>query len=307
MVRLPVSFTLLGPDFDLGSILKWFSQLDEIVRQLYYLISTTWGGGSRGTEIERLLYANNARNTRNVFVINGLLTIVTEYQKTQSLTGAGKLIARTPAFRVNRLLILVLGVAFWAAGFIGCYIGMEKSQCQRYFYEVFVLTGKPMDSKDFSKVLGSLNGIHLGIDLKLQDFRQLMSCLLISSTSTSFFDPSEEDPNVVAAHESFGHSLDMGRSGYGLDTTSATGLAADAVAHMQQVCLKWQAFIGMLHPLLDHKTDRELYKVRCSFLVLITLLIRCSPLPGAYDQLPLHQRPHNLSIPRSPYLYLRML
>ncbi|KAH7880194.1 uncharacterized protein C8R40DRAFT_1079401, partial [Lentinula edodes] len=243
-----------------GSILKWFSQLDEIVRQLYYLISTTWGGGSRGTEIERLLYANNARNTRNVFVINGLLTIVTEYQKTQSLTGAGKLIARTPAFQVNRLLILVLGVAFWAAGFIGCYIGMEKSQCQRYFYEVFVVTGKPMDSKDFSKVLGSLNGIHLGIDLKLQDFRQLMSCLLISSTSTSFFDPSDEDPNVVAAHESFGHSLDMGRSGYGLDTTSATGLAADAVAHMQQVCLKWQAFIGMLHPLLDHKTDRELYK-----------------------------------------------
>ncbi|KAJ4475991.1 hypothetical protein C8J55DRAFT_490271 [Lentinula edodes] len=110
-----------------GAILKWFNELDEIVRLLYYLICTTWGGGSRGTEIERLLYANNSRNTRNVFVINGLLTIVTEYQKTQSLTGAGKLIARTPAFQVNRLIILVLGVAFWAAGFIGCYIGMDRS------------------------------------------------------------------------------------------------------------------------------------------------------------------------------------
>lgn len=190
-------------------------------------------------------------------MINGLLTILTEYQKTQSLTGAGKLIARSPAFQVNRFLILILGVAYWAAGYIGCRIGMEKSNCQRYFYEVFVVTGKPMESRDFSKILGSLNGIHLGADLKLQDFRQLMSCMLISSTSTSFFDPNDEDPNVVAAHESFGHSLEMGRSGYGLDSTSATGLAADAVAHMQQVCLKWQVFINLVHPVLEQKVSRE--------------------------------------------------
>ncbi|KAJ3871509.1 hypothetical protein F5051DRAFT_446117 [Lentinula edodes] len=240
-----------------GAILGWFSELDEIVRKLYYLISTTWGGGSRGTEIERLLYANSPRNTRNVFVINGLLTILTEYQKTQSLTGAGKLIARSPAFQVNRFLILILGVAYWAAGYIGCRIGMEKANCQRYFYEVFVVTGKPMESKDFSKILGSLNGLHLGADLKLQDFRQLMSCMLISSTSTSFFDPNDEDPNVVAAHQSFGHSLEMGRSGYGLDSTSATGLAADAVAHMQQVCLKWQVFIKLVHPVLEQNVSRE--------------------------------------------------
>ncbi|KAJ3878219.1 hypothetical protein F5051DRAFT_439914 [Lentinula edodes] len=141
-----------------GAILKWFGELDDVVRGLYYLVSTTWGGGSRGTEIEHLLYANHPRNLRNVFIINGLLTIVTEYQKTQSIAGAGKLIARTPAFHVNRLLILVLGVAYWAAGYIGCYIGMEKLNCQRYFYEVFVLTGKSMESKDFSKVLRGVRG-----------------------------------------------------------------------------------------------------------------------------------------------------
>ncbi|KAJ3870944.1 hypothetical protein F5051DRAFT_446885 [Lentinula edodes] len=240
-----------------GAILKWFGELDDIVRNLYYLISTTWGGGSRGTEIEHLLYANHPRNLRNIFVINGLLTIVTEYQKTQSVAGAGKLVARTPAFQVNRLLVLILGVAYWAAGYIGCFIGMEKPNCQRYFYEVFVLTGVSMESKDFSKVLGSLNSINLGIDLKLSDFRQLSACMLISSTSTSFFDPNDEDPNVVAAHESFGHSLDMGRVNYGLDSTSeATGLASDAVAHMQQVSIKWQVFVKLIHPVLEKQVDR---------------------------------------------------
>ncbi|KAJ3871158.1 hypothetical protein F5051DRAFT_446546 [Lentinula edodes] len=240
-----------------GAILKWFSELDDIVRGLYYLISTTWGGGSRGTELEHLLYANHPRNLRNVFIINGLLTIVTEYQKTQSIAGAGKLIARSPAFQVNRLLILVLGVAYWAAGYIGCYIGMDKSNCQRYFYEVFVVTGVTMESKDFSKVLGSLNSIHLGIELKLSDFRQLSACLLISSTSTSFFDPNDEDPNVIAAHESFGHSLEMGRVNYGLDSTSeATGLAADAVAHMQQVSIRWQVFLKLVHPVLEQQVQQ---------------------------------------------------
>ncbi|KAJ3846669.1 hypothetical protein EV368DRAFT_88690 [Lentinula lateritia] len=239
-----------------GAILRWFGELDDVVRSLYYLISTTWGGGSRGTEIEHLLYANHPRNLRNIFVINGLLTIVTEYQKTQSVAGAGKLVARTPAFQVNRLMILVLGVAYWAAGYIGCFIGMDKLNCQRYFYEVFILTGVSMESKDFSKVLGSMNSLNLGIDLKLSDFRQLTACMLISSTSTSFFNPNDEDPNVVAAHESFGHSLDMGRINYGLDSTSeATGLAADAVAHMQQVSIKWQVFLKLVHPVLEQQGD----------------------------------------------------
>ncbi|KAJ3871558.1 hypothetical protein F5051DRAFT_446066, partial [Lentinula edodes] len=241
-----------------GAILKWFGELDDVVRSLYYLISTTWGGGSRGTEIEHLLYANHLRNLRNIFVINGLLTIVTEYQKTQSVAGAGKLMAYTPAFQVNRLMILVLGVAYWAAGYLGCFIGMDKLNCQRYFYEVFVLTGVSMESKDFSKVLGSMNSLNLGIGLKLSDFHQLTACMLISSTSTSFFDPNNEDPNVVAAHELFGHSLDMGRINYGLDSMSeATGLAADAVAHMQQVSIKCQVFLKLVHPVLEQQVHQD--------------------------------------------------
>ncbi|KAJ3780013.1 hypothetical protein GGU10DRAFT_381340, partial [Lentinula aff. detonsa] len=240
-----------------GAIFRWYSELDEVVRGLYYLISSTWGGGSRGTEIEHLLYANHPRNSRNIFFINGLLTIVTEYQKTQSLTGAGKLIARTPAPQVNRLLTLVLGLGYWAAGYIGCYVEMEKTHCQRYFYEVFLLTGTSMESKHFSDTLGSYNGRNIGIELKLRDFRQLMSCMLISSTLTTFFDPNDEDPNVVAAHESFGHSLEMGRSGYGLDSTSTTGLAPDAVARMQQVCIKWQVFLKLVHPAVSCKVDGE--------------------------------------------------
>ncbi|KAJ3972151.1 hypothetical protein EV361DRAFT_985941, partial [Lentinula raphanica] len=240
-----------------GAVFQWFNELDEIVKGLYYLICTTWGGGARATEVEYTLYANYPDKQRNVYYINGLLTIVTEYSKTQSITGAGKLVARTPAYQVNRLLVLVLGLAFWAAGYIGCHVGMAKESCERYFYEVFVLTGHSMTSKKFSDVLGSFNSANIGVNARQADFRQLMACMLISATSTNFLDTEDEDPNVIAAHESFGHSLDTGRAHYGLESTASIGLAPDAVAHMQQVCIRWQVFLKLVHPVFQSSLPEQ--------------------------------------------------
>ncbi|KAJ3991696.1 hypothetical protein F5050DRAFT_1812256 [Lentinula boryana] len=235
----------------------WFSELDQIVRELFYLVVTTWGGGARGTEMEKLLFANHLRNTRNVFFINGFLTFITEYSKTQSITGAGRVIARTPAFQVNRLLTLIILVAYKAAGYLNCYMGADKMACTPYFYDVFVCRGKPMESSEFTKALGEHNRINAGVELKLADFRQFMACVLISSTSCGFLDMKDEDDNVQAAyavHESFNHSVQMGQAHYGLDDVAhGTRIAPDAVAHMQQVSLRWQAFMGLVHPVLHSK------------------------------------------------------
>ncbi|KIK52403.1 hypothetical protein GYMLUDRAFT_967365 [Collybiopsis luxurians FD-317 M1] len=238
---------------------QWFSELDDIVRGLYYLIVTTWGGGARGTEMVDLLYANHPQNgRRQAFFINGLFTIVTEYSKTQSIKGTGETTARTPAYQVTRLLILVIGVAYYAAGYIGCYLGMEKYECSRYFYELFVCSGHSMKSTHFSNTLGEFNIITTGIDLRLTDFRQFMACLLISSTSSSFVDLEDEDPQVVDAHRSFNHSVMTGRAHYGREQVAgAISLAPDAVARMQEVSLRWQAFLRLIHPVILSKMQSE--------------------------------------------------
>ncbi|KAF5390736.1 hypothetical protein D9757_004567 [Collybiopsis confluens] len=239
-----------------SKINQWFAELETVVHGLYYLVVTTWGGGARGTETEKLLYANHPRNTRNVFFINGFLTIITEYSKTQSIKGAGNLLARIPAFQVSRLLILVLSLVYPAAGYINCYLGADKLSCSPYFYEMFVLRGKSMTSDNFSKVLGEYNKINAGVELKLADFRQFMACVLISSTHSNFTELKDEDDNVQAAHQSFNHSVETGRKHYGLDDVGqGTRIAPDAIAHMQQVSLRWHAFMGMLHPILLKKID----------------------------------------------------
>ncbi|KAF9065236.1 hypothetical protein BDP27DRAFT_1366602 [Rhodocollybia butyracea] len=233
---------------------EWFQELDDAMCGFFYEIVITWGGGARGTEMEGLLYANRARCKRNVFFINALLTILTDYSK----QGSGKTTARTPAYQVTRLLIVVLVCVHYAAGYIGCFMGMEKDHCSRYFYEVFLVSGRSMKSTNFSQILADYNSITMGIDLHLADFRQFMCCLLISTTSSHFIDLDEEDPNVVAAHEAFNHSVKTGRENYGLDDIAkSTTLASDVVSRMQSVSLRWQAFIRLVHPIHLGKIHAE--------------------------------------------------
>ncbi|KAL0564967.1 hypothetical protein V5O48_017067 [Marasmius crinis-equi] len=219
-----------------GECFEWLALVkNDVTRELFALLMATMGGGARGTEFEKLLYANSPRHTRNIFFINGFLTIITEYIKTQSMTGHGKTIARVAALAV-----------YYAAGYVCMALGMPKEDCERYFYEVFVISGKSMTSEKFSASLGTWNSTHLGIELKLRDFRQLMSCLLITFTNSSF-DRDDEDVATVAAHESFGHSVEVGQQYYGLEICNGgTTIASDSMVRMQRVSLRWHSNIGHL-------------------------------------------------------------
>lgn len=248
-----------GSNVIIARISRWFKELDDVVKGLFYLTVTTWGGGARGTEMEHLLFANHPRNTRNVFFINGFLMITTEYSKTQSMIGGGHIVARTPAFQVNRLLILLISILYRTAGYISCYIGSDKMSCQPYFYNLFVYRGRSMKSEDFTKVLGDYNQINAGVELKLADFHQFMSCVLIYSTLCSFLPQEEEDENVWAAHAQFNHSVEVGRAHYGRDAVAkGTCIAPDAIANMQQVSVHWQAFVGLLHHVFQGKIESQI-------------------------------------------------
>ncbi|KAL0067297.1 hypothetical protein AAF712_005695 [Marasmius tenuissimus] len=234
---------------------EWLSQVNDLVKELYFLVCTTWGGGARGTEVEGLLYANHPRRRRNMFFMNGFLTMITEYNKTQSQTGAGKTIARTPSFEVNCLLLLLLSVVYYAASHISLFLGMRKADAQRYLYEIFVLSGKSMTPEQFSSALGTFTSTHLGIHLGLRDFRQFMSCCLITFTQSTFFDTDDEDVDLRWLHEAFGHSKDVGESHYGLEVcNSGTTLTSTAISNMLRVSLRWHEFINQLHPLLRKAT-----------------------------------------------------
>ncbi|KAG7091696.1 hypothetical protein E1B28_010717 [Marasmius oreades] len=237
-----------------GAMREWFSEVNEVIKGIFYLIVCTWGGGARGTELQHLSYANHPSHSRNILFINGILTVVTTYNKTLSITGVGKMIARSPAVRVSRLLVLVLWQVYWACAHLSLYTGMSKESSQRYLHEVFVLSGESMTSEKFSSTLGYYNSLSVGFQIKLADFRQLMATLLINFTHSCFYD--EDDDEMRMVHESFGHSVAVGQKHYAVDfVNSATDLSSDLVARMQVVSFKWQLFIGLLHQSLKTKID----------------------------------------------------
>ncbi|KAL0060144.1 hypothetical protein AAF712_013070 [Marasmius tenuissimus] len=248
-----------------GAIFEWFSQVNDLVKELYFLVCATWGGGARGTETEHLLYANHPRRHRNIFFMNGFLTIVTEYNKTQSITGVGKTIARSPAFAVSRLLLLLLSVVYYAAGHLALCIGMSKKDAQRYFYEVFVLSGSSMTSEKFSAALGAHTANHLGIHLGLRDFRQLMALCLVRFARSSFYDTDDEDMDLSWLHHAFGHSKEVAETHYGLEIcNSGHEMTTTSIASMQRVSSRWHKFIEQLHPALMKKLKPRIEGPRAS-------------------------------------------
>ncbi|KAL0064497.1 hypothetical protein AAF712_008555 [Marasmius tenuissimus] len=239
-----------------GAIQEYLSEVDEVVKGIFYLIFTTWGGGARGTEMQHLLYANHPNQTRHFFIVNGVPTIVMRYNKTQSIQGSGKMIARTPAPKVTRLLILLIWQVYHVCSRFGRLIGFENEDAQRYLCEMFVLSGRSMTSAHYSSTLSEYNTRTIGFALSIQPFRQLMCALLIRFTLTSFNDLDDED--VKVGHQLFGHGVSIGQLNYNIDSLSSiTGLAIDQFAQMFRVCTKWHKKAGFLHPALDETVIEE--------------------------------------------------
>ncbi|ESK82734.1 putative RecQ helicase [Moniliophthora roreri MCA 2997] len=196
---------------NIEKIRKWFLDLDDIVKGLYYVVMCTIGGEAQGTEFKHLSYAH------------------TFHKKCNALS-----IAHIAFYSVNQLLLVLLEVIYYSAPYLGIAVGMKSEQAELYSYEIFVLSGRSMMSKDFSKVLGHYTSFNLRFKVKLQDFHQLTVILLMTFTSSSFYDLDDEDVENVLRHLSFGHSATIGRKHYGPDVfNSTTKLSTDVVVTMQ--------------------------------------------------------------------------
>jgi hypothetical protein len=156
------------------------------------------------------------------------------------------MLARVPAFEVAQYLILVLNLAYYAASHICTFMGLGVEKGQRYLYEVFLQSGVPMVSRDFSSVLGRFNLKYLNKDFRLLDYRQLLAACLIAKTGSSFDD---EDEELVSKHESFGHTMKTGRAHYAVELVGhSTTTSPDAVAQWQKVSTNWHWFTGLSYP-----------------------------------------------------------
>lgn len=223
---------------------------------MYYAITLTWGGGARGTECDHLQHTIHGKGERHVFILNGLLSIVTTYVKTQHLQGHGRLIVRTPCHSVSRLVILILSVLYPIVAKVSCFV-MEVSQARSYLSYLFVHHGVVLSSPKLSDILQHYTEKYLGLSLGLRDYRQVMCSMLCCLAGTDYGVPEDDDHDLAAIHAQFGHSASVADAHYGIQATNALSTVSHtSVRSMQRVSARWHACLDCSH-VHAHKDEKE--------------------------------------------------
>jgi hypothetical protein len=231
-----------------GNLWEWFSLVDELVKLLFFAMINTWGGGARGTECDHLQFEIQDNGQRNLYVLNGLVTIVTQYSKTRSHHGHGKLIARTIPWQLGRLALLVYGVIFPAASHLATF-AFDREAAEAYISYMFVVGGKIMNSDDFSKVIASQTSKLFDITMGLRRHRQTMCTILTNLTNVDFGEVDPEDADLMEIHYMFGHSPTTGERNYAIQRSDALReISHTSIASSQRVCMVYHDAIRLTHP-----------------------------------------------------------
>ncbi|KAH0826845.1 hypothetical protein J3R83DRAFT_4377 [Lanmaoa asiatica] len=243
-----------------SEIWKWITDLDELVSAMYYAVTLTWGGGARGTECDHLKHTIHGQGDRHVFILNGMLSIVTTYVKTQHIQGHGRLIVRTPSPSISCLVVFILSVLYPVAAKLAFFV-MEPIKAQSYLSYLFVHHGTVLNSRSFSLILQSYTEKYLGHPLNLREYRQVMCSMLCCLARADFGMPDEDDHDLAAIHAQFGHSAAVADAHYGIQGTNALSLVSHtAVRSMQRVSIKWHVCLGIAASTPSSDADTSLEK-----------------------------------------------
>jgi hypothetical protein len=226
---------------------RWFGQLDDLQALVFFVVSAT-AGGARGAEMQGLSYKQHQGN-RSLYILNGILTLVTTYVKTQSIHGRGRMIARALPWKLSRLLLVLYGVVYPAASHLAAYVYEDSGMAEAYDTYMFVFRGKVVDSARFSKFLVMVTENYLDISLGLRDWRQTLCTIMVNIARVDFGVPDDDDDDLKLIHQLFAHSAATAAQHYTLQLSQALReISHTAVASNQRVSLRFHGILGLEHP-----------------------------------------------------------
>ena len=198
----------------------WFTQLNEASDLMYAGVATTFMGHARGTELAGLCYAILGLSQRVLFVMNGKLTFMTTYTKTEMQTGREKHIARCPSWQVSRLVLFLLGYIYPVAARVATVV-FDSKKGQSYRRYIFIHSGNAMSSQQLSNVMRETTGRFLGRRMGHRDWRQTLNTILMVIGLEEQCEPEDDDPLMHEIHKTFGHSARIAQRHHGLNKTDA--------------------------------------------------------------------------------------
>ena len=212
----------------------------KFLEYMLILIHIAGGQPARGTEITSIRHANVMHASRNIFIMNGQVMVVTEYHKSQAVTDQPKVIPRFLPDRIGRLLVVYLAdVLPFRQLITDCAYTSESGG-----FLWAGKDGKPWETDDLTRVMTRESGCRLGFRLTTQAYRHIAVAIdreHVRGLTAGMDLDEEDDPHDLMAC----HSTAVAERVYGVDSEILNSLSWRSVEIFRNIAQRWHDFLGL--------------------------------------------------------------
>lgn len=213
----------------------------------FFAITLTSGGTPRGAECEGLKRVNDQLGLRSLFIFNGIVGIITSYQKQRGHHGYADVILRSPAVPLSRLLLVLWGVIFPTMGTILAARGLVK-EADNYARYLYVRRGRYMNGDDFSDALRTWTDELFCLQMGLRDLRQFLDAFLKEKIGTNFGDYDAYVASQGQLDGQTGHTTSTSNMRYGVDHGAHQSIPQVLIHQHQRVSCMTHLVLGLQPP-----------------------------------------------------------
>lgn len=227
-----------GPFFKIDAGMKYLDLHQQFIRLLLTLIHLTYGMPARASELERLALRNSGGSLRNVYFSTGKLFILCFYNKTSSLSGQSKPIAR---FLPKELSDVVLVDLFVLRPFLALMAESLGKNGHHYLDYMFPTINGPFNAGQIRDVFAAEMLRNSGCPIIFSQYRHVVKYL----SNLLMLDSIEEQvlEETDARDMQTGHSRNVSQFRYGLSSTEHSLIRDSALNLFAIWSEKWQKFL----------------------------------------------------------------
>lgn len=234
-----------GIKFRTKGIDLWLQACQDIQEALLACIHISSGLPARSTELETMNISNTIYSTRNVFISQSDLVLITRYSKPRTMTKSDRPITRIldkeTSYRIKLYLSLLRGLE---CTMIGSIYGLEAMKS--HWISLFAKNGTPFKHHNIRSIIVEAF-INSNLNIQFSQIRHHASAM-VRKVSNSFKGNITDDIErnlYTLGHLQAGHSVDTSERIYGRRDSDFLQLSYSDLSNTRVFCSQWHQLLGL--------------------------------------------------------------
>lgn len=231
-------------------VMEYLRRANDFRRLLLFSVHTTHGQPKRGSEMLGMRFKNGFLQDRNVFVLDGIVMLVSRYYKSQSQWDVPKAVPSFLPWRVGQIMAVYLAYVQPFAERLSVAMN-PGSGWEEYIWGD---TSGPWDTSRLTTILQRRTGADLGVELGTLDYRHVAVGIGRKFVGDEFArgykeeigeveEPEVEDEDPL--EQSAGRSSATGASRYAVSTNIVRHLSQRNIDTFRPLSESWHRFLGL--------------------------------------------------------------